>query len=374
MSTAKHAIYLDYNASAPLLECAKEIMLDIWQRPANASAVHGYGRGARSHVENARGTIAKTLGIPDTQIVFNSGATEGNNTIIKHFKAAYPDEKILISAVEHRAVLECGVDADHIPVSSDGVVDLNALESLLKSKTSLVSVMLVNNESGVIQPIKEIAALAHRHGALLHCDAVQAYGRIPVDMNALDIDFLTLSAHKIGGPQGVGALAMRLCGETPVLLQGGGQEKGARAGTENVAGIAGFGVAAQHVAQHLNAYQDIAPLRDTLETQIAEISPEVLFFGQHAKRVSNTSFFSLPGVLSGTLMMSLDLDGIAISSGSACSSGRVEQSHVLKAMGISDHDGSGALRVSMGLDTTQDDVDVFLASWTKLYNRLKPTE
>jgi cysteine desulfurase len=372
MRNTNNHIYLDYNATAPMLKCVKDVIHELWDRPLNASAIHTSGRAAKSSIENARGIIAKTLNLPAGQIVFNSGATEGNNTVLKHFNAAYPEDQILISAIEHKAVIECDITATRIPVRPEGLVDLDKLEEMLKaSKTSLVSVMLVNNESGIIQPITDIANLVHRHGALLHCDGVQAFGRIPIDMSAMGIDFLTLSAHKIGGPQGVGALAMRLCGETPVLIQGGGQEKGARAGTENVFGIAGFGAAAQFAHDNFDTYSKISDLRNVFETRLKTISPECIIFGHAAPRVSNTSFFSLPHASSETLMMALDLDGISVSNGSACSSGRVEISHVLRAMSVNNDNASGAIRVSMGLETTQDDIEAFFKSWEKIYMRLK---
>jgi cysteine desulfurase len=246
------------------------------------------------------------------------------------------------------------------------------MEKLLQSspKTSLVSVMAVNNESGVIQDIAAIAALAHRHGALFHTDATQAAGRIPLDMAGMGIDFLTLSSHKIGGPQGVGALVMGSCGVTPVLLHGGGQEKSVRAGTENVAGIAGFGAAAQESLEYLNHYQALGTWRDKLETAIASISPHIVFHSKGVSRVANTSFFSLPSQNSQSLLIAFDLEGIAISNGSACSSGSVKPSYVLKAMGKSDQEASGALRVSLGWATKEADIYAFLKAWEKIYKRV----
>ncbi len=361
--------YLDYNATAPIRPEVIELMSAAMTAAHNASAVHSFGREGRSLIENAREQIAALIGTPPAQAIFNSGATEGNNTVLQYFAREYAGEQILVSAIEHPAVLEATPNLKLIPVTRDGVLDLNALEALLKdAKTSLVSVMMVNNETGIIQPVKDAAALAHKHGALFHCDAVQAAGRIRISMQETGIDFLTLSAHKMGGPQGVGVLALGICGVTPTLLHGGGQEKSARAGTENVSGIAGFGLAAQIAANELDAYQTkTKALQETLETALSGLK----IFGQNAARVTNTTLFTLPGASSETLLMSLDLDGVAVSNGSACSSGRVQASHVLKAMGAGHEEASGAIRISTGWNTTPEDIEAFLKSWNKTYERLK---
>lgn len=353
--------YLDYNATAPLRPESRAAMMAVLDVPHNASAVHGFGREGRMIVERAREDVARLVNAPATQVIFNSGATEGNNTVIKYFAG----ERILASAIEHPSVLEAAENIGRIPVTAQGVVDLNALEKLLKAeKTALVSVMLVNNETGVIQPVAEISALAKRYGALVHCDAVQAVGRIPVDIAALGVDFMTLSAHKIGGAQGVGALVLGLCGITPVMMSGGGQEKKARAGTENVAGIAAFGAAAK-AAVFLDS-----TLHEKLEDGLKKISPEIVIHGADAKRVPNTIMFSLKGASSETLLMALDLEGIALSNGSACSSGTVKASTVLKAMGLPDDIAGGALRISTGWASTEKDIDALLTAWTKIYSRI----
>jgi cysteine desulfurase len=364
----KTNIFLDHNATSPLRPQSLESIQNALSAPLNASSVHNYGRAGRRIVESARENIATLVGIPAPQIIFNSGATEGNNTVLKHFA----EDKILVSAIEHPAVLEAAPNAIKIPVTPDGIIDLNALEDLLKSeKPALTSIMAVNNETGVIQPIKEASDLVHRHGSLLHCDAVQAAGRININMQTLGIDFLTLSAHKIGGPQGVGALALGLCGITPTLLHGGGQEKSARAGTENVAGIAGFGAAVEAALEALPTYTDkMRPLQDKLETAL-KTTDGLIIHGENAPRSPNTTLFSLPGVGSETMLMALDLDGIAISNGSACSSGRVEASHVLKAMGQNNEIAAATLRVSTGWNTLASDIDTFIASFEKIAARLK---
>ena len=357
--------YLDYNATAPTRPEVIAIINECLSAPHNASAVHSFGREGRKIVECAREKIAALVGVPPAQIIFNSGATEGNNTVLRHFTK----ERVLVSAIEHPSVLETVPKSDRIPTTPEGVLDLETFEILLKAeKTALVSVLLANNETGIIQPVKEAAALAHKHGALFHCDAVQAAGRIPIDMAALGIDFFTLSAHKIGGPQGIGALALGICGITPTLLHGGGQEKSARAGTENVAGIAGFGIAAELAQDGIQDYQNkTRALQTKLETTLKNIK----IYGKNAPRVANTTLFSQPGVSSETLLIALDLEGVAVSNGSACSSGRVQPSHVLKAMGVSDEETTSAIRISTGWNTTQNDIDRFIKVWQNITSRIQ---
>ena len=367
----KPTVYLDYNATAPARPEVIQIMSEAMQSAHNASAVHQSGRAGRKYVEDAREIIGSLVNLPPAQIIFNSGATEGNNTVLRHFAEHYPDEQILVSAIEHPSVLETIPNATHIPVTKDGIIDLDALEQLLQTKTAIVSTMWVNNETGIIQPIKEISDLAHKHGSLLHVDGVQAAGRIETDMPANGIDFMTLSAHKLGGAQGIGALCLGLCGVTPTLLHGGGQEKSARAGTENVAGIAGFGKAAELAKQELLDYQaNLNELNTKLRKALAGLNG-IKIFGENNERVDNTTLISLPGISSETLLMAFDLEGIAISNGSACSSGKVEPSHVLKAMNESDETASGALRISTGWNTKAEDIEIFIATFEKIYARMK---
>ncbi len=383
----KTRVYLDYNATAPLRAEARAAMLALMDDPHNASSVHSYGRAARAAVEQARDHIGALVGAPAEQVIFNSGATEGNNTVLQYFAHTYLDEQILVSTIEHPSILEAIPNAQHIPVTPQGIVDLSALENLLKSgKTSLVSIMLANNETGIIQPVTETAALTHKHGALFHCDAVQAAGRTPININTLQIDFLTLSAHKIGGPQGAGALVLGLCGITPTLLLGGGQEKKARAGTENVAGIAGFGAAAELALAELPTLPStLEHLRASLEFELCEITKEgngLIIYGiqggtdseqaaSPVQRVTNTTLLSLPGIRSEAWLMNFDLEGIALSNGSACTSGSVQPSHVLKAMGANDEESASALRISMGWATTEYDIQRFLEAFETIYNRIK---
>ncbi|MBX2833647.1 MAG: cysteine desulfurase [Micavibrio sp.] len=361
-------IYLDYNATSPIRISAAQAYNDAQTLPLNASSVHGFGRKGRMIIEGARDILAAGLGVPSSQIIFNSGATEGNNTVLKSFSG----ETILASAIEHPCVIESAPHTIKIPVTANGTIDLGTLEVLLKEhKPALVSIMAVNNETGAIQPIKEAASLAHSNGALFHCDAVQAFTRVPLNMDEMGIDFLTISAHKIGGAQGVGALALRLCGITPVLLHGGGQEKSARAGTENVAGIASFGAAAKEALENMNTENTrLKYLQNKLENALSNIDG-VTTHAQSAPRVANTTLFSLAGASSETLLMALDLDGLAVSNGSACSSGRVQSSYVLDAMGIDANEAKGTLRVSSGWNTSESDIDAFIQAFTKIAGRMR---
>ena len=359
-------IYLDYNATALMRPEVVKALNNIHNQSLNASSIHSYGREGRRIVEDSRNKISRIVNCPPAQIIFNSGATEGNNTVLNHFK----NDRILTSKIEHPSVLDAISNTEQIPIKHEGIIDLDALETCLKDKpTALVSVMMVNNETGVIQPMKEIVKLAKDHGSLVHCDAVQALGRIPIDMKKLGIDFLTLSAHKVAGPQGVGALALGLCGITPTLLRGGGQEKSARAGTENIAGIAGFGIATEIAETNRESLtKKLKTLQNKLEDWMKK--NEITIHGQNAARVANTTFFSVPGLRAETALMAMDIEGVAISNGSACSSGTVKASHVLKAMGASEDEAESALRISTGWATKAEDIEVFI---NKFDNFLKRT-
>lgn len=360
----KDVIYLDYNATAPAYPAVAELVSRLLATPYNASSVHATGREGRRLIDTARRQVATLSGADQNNVIFNSGATEGNNTVLKYFSG----ETILVSAIEHPSVLEAAPHAPRIPVTAQGIVDLGALDTLLQQhRPALVSCQLVNNETGIIQPIRAISDLAQKHGAWLHCDAVQAAGRIPLAINELGIHFMTISSHKIGGPQGVGALILGQCGITPTLLDGGGQEKKARAGTENVAGIAGFGRAAElALAAAQNPHESVNAL---LEKNLLADYPAITIYGRAEPRVKNTTFFSLAGASSETLMMALDLEGICASNGSACSSGTVKPSHVLKAMGASDLEAASAIRLSTGWNTSAADIDAFLHAFRKIMLR-----
>lgn len=365
---APQTVYLDYNATAPVRPEVVAAMADAMRIPANASSVHACGREAKRLIEQARNQVAALAGAEPSQVIFNSGATESNNTILK----ASAGRRILISATEHPSVLESAPQAERIPVTADGLLDMAAFERLLAADPApaLVSVMMVNNETGVAQDIAEITRLAHARGALMHTDAAQAAGRMPLHVRRLGVDFLSLSAHKLGGPQGIGALVTGPCTEAPVLLHGGGQEKQRRAGTENTAAIAGFGVAAAMAQEQMERYAALAGLRDRLESRLREIAgTRIRFPGARAPRAPNTSFFCVTGLAAETQLISLDLDRIAVSNGSACNSGRVGVSHVPLAMGLSREDAACCLRVSLGYASRGEDIDAFLAAWEKLFRR-----
>jgi cysteine desulfurase len=374
--------YLDWNATAPLRPQARAAMATAWDIVGNPSSVHAEGRAARSLLEEARRNVAALVGADPQNVVFTSGGTEANllalSPAIEVGSQKEPRGRLLASAIEHPSV-RCGGRfppraIEDIRVTAEGEVDLAGLErQLADGGRPLVSIMLANNETGVIQPIAAAAGPVHRAGGLLHVDAVQAAGKIPIDINALEADLLTLSAHKMGGPKGVGALVRReqaLHFSAP-LIRGGGQERGARAGTENVAGIAGFGAAA--AAAHRALAEDgarIVLLRQRLEAGLSAISPNCVVFGAGRERLPNTACFAVPGMRAETAVIALDLDGVAVSSGSACSSGKVAASHVLKAMGIDADLARGAIRVSLGFSTTDEEVDRFLAAWNKLVRAL----
>ena len=355
--------YLDHNASTPVKPAVLGLMFDVLKMAGNASSIHFYGRNTRKFIETARSQIATALDVGPQQVVFNSGATEGNNTILKGFAG----KRILVSAVEHPSVIESGVTLEQIPVDANGVVNLDALDGLIANGAppALISVMYVNNETGVIQPVAAIAERAKKCGALFHCDAVQAFGRIPFSRASVGADFLTLSSHKIGGPQGAGAIIFAAKAPLPKLMHGGGQERRQRAGTENAAAIAGFGLAAELAMHDMPAYQQLSALRARIETHIAN-DPRVTMFGDKADRVANTLSFAVAGFPSETQLMQYDLAGVAVSSGSACSSGTVKPSHVLMAMGADEATAKSAIRVSLGWNTTENDIEKFLRAWDKI--------
>ena len=375
-------LYFDWNASAPLRDEARQAMLRALELTGNASSVHAEGRAARALIEAARTEVARLVGAEARNVTFTSGATEANTLALTPALETAGDkrrrDRLLVSAIEHPSVL-CGgrFDAaavEHIPVNGEGVVDLAALRrALARCERPLVSLMLANNETGVVQPVREAAEIVHAANGLLHVDAAQAPGRIGCDMVALGADLMTLSAHKLGGPQGAGALIRRssVFGDIHIaepLIKGGGQERATRAGTESVAAIAGLGAAAL-AAQQADAAH-MAKLRDALEAGLKATTPEVVIFGEGALRLPNTTLFAVPGIKAETALIAFDLDGIAVSSGSACSSGKVQASHVLAAMGVSPALARGAVRVSLGRTSTAADVERFLGTWIKLSGSL----
>ena len=355
--------YLDYNATTPLREEARSAAVSALAITGNPSSVHRFGRAARRLVENAREQVAGLVGAVPSQVVFTSGGTEANNLALR----GSDRRAILVSAVEHDSVLQAAPDAIRIPVNSEGIVDPGVLDSLLgETKTpALVSVMLANNETGVIQPVEEICRIAHHHGALFHCDAVQGADKLAIDFVQLGADMMSLSAHKIGGMMGAGALIVADPIELAALNVGGGQERGRRGGTENVAGIAGFGAAAQ-AAGRLDEIERIAGHRERLEREALARVPSARIFGAGASRLANTVNIGIPGRSAETQIMSLDLAGIAVSAGSACSSGKVAPSHVLRAMGVGEDWAACAIRVSLGRETSEADIARFLDTWAAL--------
>ena len=354
-------IYLDHNATSPLRSEAKAAVLAAMELTGNASSVHAEGRAARQMLDDAREQVARAVGVIAPMVVFTSGGSEANNLALK----GAPVERLIVSAIEHPSVLEaakaCGKPVDVLPVNGDGVIVFEALERMLSGPRALVSVMLANNETGVIQPVREVASLAQSHGALVHTDAVQALGKMPVNFGLLGVDLMTLSAHKLGGPVGAGALVVRDGLALEPLIHGGGQELRRRAGTENLAAIAGFAAAAN---QKLN---DIGALRDRLESALEGAT----VFGSGVSRLPNTTCFAMAGLNAETLLMGFDLEGIAVSSGSACSSGKVAKSHVLAAMGVAPDLARAAIRVSLGWNTTPEHIDRFTAAWRKILARHK---
>jgi len=369
-------VYLDHNATTPLRPEARAAVVEALDVVGNASAVHREGRQARRIVEEARAAVARLVGADARCVTFTSGGSEAAATVLSpgfvgRGEARGPFTRLIVSAIEHSCVLAGGrfaPEALHVcPVDGAGRIDVKSLAALLAEDRgpALVAVMAANNETGVIQPLTEVAALCRAHGAGLVVDAVQAAGKTPLDMASLDCDALFLSGHKIGAPQGVGAIVTASDGVAfPPLVRGGGQEGRRRAGTENLSGIAGFGAAAAAVSAAMaDEMQRLAALRDWLEGAIVTISGASRVIGLPAERLANTSLTVHPGLEGETLVIALDLAGIAVSTGSACSSGKIAPSHVLAAMGVEGNEARSALRVSLGWTTTRDDVERFLAAY-----------
>jgi cysteine desulfurase len=378
---ARSRLYIDYNATAPLLPAARSAMIEAMDLPGNPSSVHGEGRAARAVISRARDVVARLAGVPAAQVSFTSGATEAANHVLtpdfRMGRSAVKVSRLLVSAVEHPAVLSGGrFSADQVTVlkvDHNGRLDLAALEAALKahdpaSGQAMLALQLANNETGVIQPVREAAAIVRAHHGLMVVDAVQAAGRLKLSLTELGADFLILSGHKIGGPKGVGALVS--AGEVLMpapLITGGGQEKGHRGGTENLVGIAGFGAAAEAALAALDQVADLAKLRDRMEAGMREAAPDIIIHGEDAPRLANTSFFSLPGLKAETAQIAFDMEGVAVSAGAACSSGKIGESHVLKAMGADA--ALGAIRISLGHVHRDEDIDAFLEAFKRINSR-----
>ncbi len=362
-------IYLDYNATTPIRPEAIAMTAEAMYHTGNASSVHFNGRGARKFVEDARAHVAALCGVAPAQVIFNSGATEGNNTIL----SGYKDKVIFVSATEHPSCLAPAPHAHKIPVTKDGVIDLNELEKMLAEfKPALVSVQWVNSETGVIQPIEQISSMAKKYDAMMHSDSVQAAGRLPLEFKSSGLDYMTMSAHKFGGPQGAGALIFKSGLQIPKFMHGGGQEKRQRAGTENVAAIAGFGVAAKLAHEQLDKYKaHCTALQTRFESGIKQLSNDIVVVGENTPRVPNTSNIMLYGVSAETQLMAMDLDSVSVSSGSACSSGAFKPSHVMTAMGFDEDSARSALRFSWGWASTTSDIDKALNAYDKMIKRIR---
>jgi cysteine desulfurase len=371
--------YLDYNATCPLVHAAsRAVAQTARQAPGNPSSLHWAGRAARRVVDDARDQLAGFVGAESGSVVFTSGGTEANNIAIHSSLSLSPPGRIVTTAIEHPAVLqpltkfstqsakEQGWEVIRVRPDADGVVSARSMIASIADDARLVCMMLVNNESGAIQPVAEVAEHCRSRGVPMLVDAVQALGKTAVNFQQLDIDFMSLSAHKIGGPKGVGALLVRRGVKLLELTPGGGQERGRRSGTENAPGIAGFAAALGKID-----FTDFAPIRDAFEQRLKALIPDVRIISQHALRAPNTSLFTIPGMDGETLLMQLDLAGFAVASGSACSSGKREASHVLMAMGLSEALARGSVRVSFGPDNSMEDAEALVEALAASRNRLK---
>lgn len=375
--------YLDHNATSPLRPQARAAMERAFFVVGNPSSVHLEGRRARALIEEVREKVAALVGARPEDVVFTSGGTEANTlalwgAVLGAADAQSRVTRLFVSAIEHDSVMRtasaiaerhAGIRCEAIPVDGNGVIDTDALESLLREGKgrTLVSTMAANNETGVIQPVNLIAEMAREFGALLHIDAIQACGKMVVE--AWLADYFSVSAHKLGGPQGVGALIVKDGAPFVPLLVGGGQQRGRRSGTENVIGISGFGAAAQ--TAHGEDVSLVEAMRDRFEVEAKQRFSDIVWFGSGAPRLVNTSNFALPGISAETAVMALDLDGIMVSSGAACSSGKVQPSHVLKAMGVSEDLAGSALRVSFGWNSQNSDVDAAIAALETVRERAR---
>lgn len=363
--------YFDWNATAPLRPEARAAVVAALGQHGNASSLHGEGRAARALIEQARREVASLVNAEPKNVIFTSGGSEANAlALTPEIEAAgvKARDSLFVSAIEHPSVLAGGrfAKVQRLAVTGAGVIELGKLEQALAgAKAPLVSVMFANNETGVVQPVRAAADIVHAAGGLLHVDAVQGAGRIVCDIAALGADLMTLSSHKIGGPQGAGALVLH--GDLHIaapLIRGGGQERNRRGGTENVAAIAGFGAAAGAArAERASEAERITALRNRVEAELRRISPQAVIVGADAERLPNTTLVLLPGVKAETALIALDLNGIAVSSGSACSSGKVQESHVLAAMGLPAELARSAVRLSIGRDTGERDIELLLNAW-----------
>ncbi|MDM8335133.1 cysteine desulfurase family protein [Wolbachia pipientis] len=363
-------VYADYNATSPVSDSVKKSILEVLSKQVlNPSSLHRKGQEARKILQDARDSIYGIIGVPgDKEIVFTSGATEANNLVMRGMKGF----QHVISAIEHPSILNSACNPHIIPVNQEGVVDLLELKKILselKGNEVVVSVMMANNEIGVIQPIKEIAEIAHKFGAVFHTDAAQSVGKIKVNMKDLGVDLLTLSAHKFGGIVGSGVLIFNKNLVIEPMIIGGGQEKGLRGGTENVVAIAGLSAALQDIPDLLSKADEIKGLRDQLECELLNLASDVKIFSKDSKRLPNTSLICMPGVKNDVQLMHFDLNNIAVSNGSACSSGKVEPSHVLLAMGATREQAECSIRISIGPEIKPRDIKKIVNCWCNIYKK-----
>ncbi|HEY6784406.1 MAG TPA: cysteine desulfurase family protein [Gemmatimonadales bacterium] len=385
MTAAKRSVYLDHAATTPVRPEVLEAMLPYLGVEAfgNPSSAHRVGRAARAGVEEAKRRVAEALHVEPNQVIFTSGGTEADNLAIIGSALAAKDHgghfRVAVSATEHKAVLAAAHAVKHLggdeiilPVDSDGLVDESAVEDALRRGVAIVSVMWVNNEVGTVQPIAKLAARCREAGVAFHSDAVQAFGKVPVDLAEVPVTFLTISGHKIGAPKGIGALIVRDRHALEAIIHGGGQQFGIRPGTENVPGIVALGRAAELAAQEqATTAARVAKLRDDLEARFLAVVEGAVVNGKNAPRAPQTVSFSIPGADGEALLMHLDLAGIACSGGSACSTGSVDPSHVLTAMGIARDMGSAALRFSLGRESTSEDVDALIEAMPKVVAKVR---
>jgi cysteine desulfurase len=361
------AIYLDHNATAPVKPEVASAIAEALAVCGNPSSVHRFGRAARRRIEDARERIAALAGARPESVIFTSGGSEANALAL----AAGADRRLLVGATEHDSVLKAAPEAPRVPVDGAGLILRERLKALLaEAGPALVSIQLANSETGVLQPIPELSQAVHEAGGLLHVDAAQASGRIEIDMPSLGADLLTLSAHKMGGPQGVGALILAADLPPRPIIRGGGQERGWRSGTENLPGIVGFGRAAELALRDLGRAVELAALREGIERRVLALAPQAPIYGMGSPRLPNTSCIGMPGVDSETQVMAFDLAGIAVSAGSACSSGKLRRSGVLEAMGVQPREAGSAIRVSLGWTSTAEEADRFVDAWAEIYRRL----
>ena len=384
MEDSKRRVYFDHNATTYMREEVIEAMLPfLYTRFGNASSLHFFGQENRGVIDEAREHVASFIGAEPPEIIFTSGGTESDNIairgVVRALRTKVPEPHLITSAIEHPAVLKTcealekeGVTVSYLPCRRDGSIDVADLEAALKENTVLASIMVSNNETGVIQPLKEISVILRDRGIIFHIDAVQGMGKIPVDVGELGADLLSISAHKFYGPKGVGALYVRRGTPIEPVYTGGHQEEGLRPGTENIPAIVGFGEACRLSAAHLEEEMErIGRLRDRLQEGILEKVPNVHINGDGAPRVPNTCNVTVPGIEGEAMSLNLSMLGFALSSGSACATGDPEPSHVLKAMGLDPVEAQGALRISLGICNSDEDVDAFLETFPEVVKRLR---